>query len=466
MAAQNKLEEILDLCLARLKAGENLESCLADYPAYAEELRPLLMTATDIRALPQPQARPAAVRQGRERMLAALQAKKSRPAAPAIFLPLQYLRQLIDLLTGKERWTLKIGLRFAATMMALALVLATPLTITASSQSLPDEPLYPVKRAWEGVRYALTFDPQARQELEKQFQERRQKEVDTLVDQGREATLDLDGRLESMGENSWIIAGVETTLTAQTQINGSPYAGARVKAQAYIQRDGKILLLWAQIIAPQFTPTPTAVPFTPTPRPTRPTPPTFTPTPWPTATDAPPAIDTAQPPAEVTETPVPVIRETPQPPVPSPTWMPTPPSELTPGPGPGPGPMPTPNRGTPDPDRTPGPWPSPTPWPTVIPQPTGTLEPRPTQPHPTQLPPAPTPVPITPPPTPDPERTPGPRPTQTPWPTPDFPPDRTPHPNRTPVPGPTPLPWPTPTPWPSQEPPPTRPPEPTRPPMP
>ena len=37
-----EFEQILDQCIDRLNAGENLEVCLADYPQYADQLRPLL----------------------------------------------------------------------------------------------------------------------------------------------------------------------------------------------------------------------------------------------------------------------------------------------------------------------------------------------------------------------------------------------------------------------------------------
>jgi hypothetical protein len=37
-----ELAQILDRCIDRLNAGEKLEACLADYPQYADQLRPLL----------------------------------------------------------------------------------------------------------------------------------------------------------------------------------------------------------------------------------------------------------------------------------------------------------------------------------------------------------------------------------------------------------------------------------------
>lgn len=51
--------EILETCLARLAAGDNVANCLADYPAEAEWLRPFLTAASQLHTLPTPQMRPA-----------------------------------------------------------------------------------------------------------------------------------------------------------------------------------------------------------------------------------------------------------------------------------------------------------------------------------------------------------------------------------------------------------------------
>jgi len=42
MTMTEELAQILDRCIDRLNAGEKLEACLADYPQYADQLRPLL----------------------------------------------------------------------------------------------------------------------------------------------------------------------------------------------------------------------------------------------------------------------------------------------------------------------------------------------------------------------------------------------------------------------------------------
>ena len=51
------LETVLDECLALLRQGADVESCLARYPEYAQELKGLLETASLFNDLEAPQPR-------------------------------------------------------------------------------------------------------------------------------------------------------------------------------------------------------------------------------------------------------------------------------------------------------------------------------------------------------------------------------------------------------------------------
>ena len=54
MASRPELMLLVDECVRRLKAGESLEACLADYPAEADALRPLVEVALWVGTLPDP----------------------------------------------------------------------------------------------------------------------------------------------------------------------------------------------------------------------------------------------------------------------------------------------------------------------------------------------------------------------------------------------------------------------------
>ena len=68
-----QFSDVLDECLTLLtEDGVSVEACLARYPEHAAELRPLLEMAVEMRRMPRPKPRRAAVDAGKERMLAAV----------------------------------------------------------------------------------------------------------------------------------------------------------------------------------------------------------------------------------------------------------------------------------------------------------------------------------------------------------------------------------------------------------
>jgi hypothetical protein len=69
----NDFSKILDECIDRLNRGESIDSCLADYPDSAEQLRPLLQTAFTMRDASRFVPSASAKRAARERFNAALQ---------------------------------------------------------------------------------------------------------------------------------------------------------------------------------------------------------------------------------------------------------------------------------------------------------------------------------------------------------------------------------------------------------
>ncbi|RMF28163.1 MAG: hypothetical protein D6759_16395, partial [Chloroflexi bacterium] len=151
------IETLLEECLLQLRAGASVEECLARYPEQAEALRPYLTLMAEIRALPRPQARPEAVRAGRERMLAALAAKKQAAPPPTL------LERIGQFLGGLR--PMAPAWRAAVAMLLVVVVIGGSLSVVLASESLPGDPLYPVKRASEEVQLFLAFSPATRAQL-------------------------------------------------------------------------------------------------------------------------------------------------------------------------------------------------------------------------------------------------------------------------------------------------------------
>jgi hypothetical protein len=90
MAVESSLHDLLAYRLSRIEEGQaSLEECLAEEPEHADQLRPLLEIALEIRHIPRLPSRPDAYAAGMERMLAVAEAerRKVRRPGPARAIP-------------------------------------------------------------------------------------------------------------------------------------------------------------------------------------------------------------------------------------------------------------------------------------------------------------------------------------------------------------------------------------------
>jgi hypothetical protein len=290
------------------------------------------------------------------------------------------------LLAGLVKWP---WVRATLALAALILVVGFGARglVTVSADSLPGDNLYRVKRFAESVRYALTQDPVARQQLEVEFAAEREKEIRAVLDSGRLATVEFRGNLEVIGDGLWQIGGLEVILTDRTVVVGQPAVGAVVLVQARSAGDGTLQALRLEV---QSSPLPATLTATATPRPTstptpeRPTatstptrPPTRTPEPaaTPSPTPSPTHTTTEEPTATASSTPEPVETEEPE-------STPEPAATETEEPEPTRRPEPT---ETEEPESTHEPEPTETEEPesTHEPEPTETEEPETPEPEPT-----------------------------------------------------------------------------------
>jgi hypothetical protein len=278
-------------CLDALAQGESVEHILARYPQDAAQLRPLLQTAASLSAL-RLEPSEAAKMQSRQSFMA--QADLLRRTAP--------------------RKTLSFLPRFATGFIAAALVAAVLGTgaVAASGAALPGDPLYGLKRTVEDVRLQSASSPALRQELQREFEQRRVDETNELLDTGREGEVEFTGTIEEIQPNAWIVSSLVVQLDANTQIVGTPQINRMAEVRGVTGSNG----LRATSISIEssdeleITPTPPATKSpqaTATPEPTETTAPATTTTPQPTKTPRPPTATprptaTAQP----TSTPQPI----------------------------------------------------------------------------------------------------------------------------------------------------------------
>jgi len=164
MNKSREFDNVLDECLERLLVrGETIEQCLQSYPEQAAELKPLLQTAVAVKKASAIQPRAEFRAKARYQFHSALQAMERKKRLPFFgWLP---------------QW---------ATVVAIVLVvlLAGSGTVAASTNSMPDNPLYSVKLATEQVQLILTPSDIGKAKLCVKLADRRVAEIIYMANKG------------------------------------------------------------------------------------------------------------------------------------------------------------------------------------------------------------------------------------------------------------------------------------------
>jgi uncharacterized membrane protein YgcG len=245
----DNLYDALEVCLQALEQGADPESCLALFPALAEELRPILQTAMQARAQAVRDVPADAMRRGRARVLQhAAELREGQQIGAVPF--------------WRRSGHASRAFRWAITSLATLVFLLSGGTglVFASSNSLPGDNLYPVKRSWEGVQLVLIIDPTARSQRETEFEQERVQEIHALYSQSRKTQVDFQGKVETQQANVWQIAGLQIAVDPETAFSGQIVPGSFVRVTGETE-NGIIQAQRIDLIVP--------VSVTPAPAPTR-----------------------------------------------------------------------------------------------------------------------------------------------------------------------------------------------------
>ena len=211
----NNLYEALENCLQDIEQGADLESVLFRYPELADEIRPILEASAAARSMVVPPPSAEVLRRNRARVLqraAQLREGKVRSSQRLWFAPLR---------------------RIAVTLAVVAMLFVSGTGLVgASSNTVPGDQLYPVKRTWEGVRLLFTFNAQERDVLEIEHENERLHELQELFAKGRSEEVDFRGLVMSQNGNEWIVAGVRVLISGQTDLRDE---GIRVGSPVHVR---------------------------------------------------------------------------------------------------------------------------------------------------------------------------------------------------------------------------------------
>jgi hypothetical protein len=186
-------DDIFEVCWQAIQAGEStLDACLRQYPAHADDLKRDLTLAMAIEKLPQP-----VMSQSSEDALEARLRQQFRTQFPnATAQTTQQTTQQERVL--RPRPSFWLGKSAAAVVLAFLMFLGgTGTAVAASATSMPDQPLYQVKRLWESVVVIIAQVVGNLDDVWLQLAQTRLEEVLYLIGQG-----DTDGASDLLADLS------------------------------------------------------------------------------------------------------------------------------------------------------------------------------------------------------------------------------------------------------------------------
>jgi len=232
-----EFERALDQCLGWLRDGSDVDTCLGRYPAFADDLRPLLVLAAGLRRAQVPAPSAEARTAGRQRMLAALSDRRSLSQGAGLRSRLsRRLRRALDWAGRRPVW------QMAVVLLVALLFFGGGATVAAAANSLPGDSLYPVKLASQNVRVVLALGSAQRRQVEIDIQEERLQDVREVLAKGRRVNVEFEAEVEEMLDGVWRIGGLPAIVQATTDVSGEPYLGAGVRVRGYLPGNGQIVI--------------------------------------------------------------------------------------------------------------------------------------------------------------------------------------------------------------------------------
>jgi hypothetical protein len=230
----NNLYEALEVCLNEIGQGADVDTVLFRYPELAAELRPILETSVKAKKMAVPAPSQEIVRRNRAKVLQHASELRERKSAPA-----------------HRVWSVPLR-RMTVSFAVVAMLFASSTgLVRASSNTIPGDNLYPVKRTWEDVSLFFTFDPNQRNALELEHETERLGEVHELFTQGRSVSVDFSGYVTRQSGTEWRIANVTVVISPKTILPGQQIqVGNAVRVQGQTKSDMSIDASQIELVSP------------------------------------------------------------------------------------------------------------------------------------------------------------------------------------------------------------------------
>ncbi|MFL2628094.1 MAG: DUF5667 domain-containing protein [Dehalococcoidia bacterium] len=166
------LDECIDLILNQ---GYRLNDCLDKYPEVRDELSQDLQIATSVTSKLKVAINEETKSKTKNLLIEKINNQKEQQVRKIRSGPDKFIKSISSIMT---RWS-----SIAAAILLFSTIGTTSL-VSASSNSNPDEDLYPVKRTFENVRLRFTFDQEKKNELRLGYSTKRIEEMTIMANKG------------------------------------------------------------------------------------------------------------------------------------------------------------------------------------------------------------------------------------------------------------------------------------------
>ena len=223
----NKLILALEECLKMLDQGSSLESCLHQYPALADELRPILLAAVDAKSIAEDKIPVDALRRSRSKFLGAAAEIREQKISRKTAFGFSWQR------------VFRLGMALLLAVILVAGVGGTGL-VNASNGSLPGDRLYSVKLTWEEIRLKLALSQADRVYLEKSYENERVDEINHLIDSNRSEKVKFFGQVKDVQPDQISVSGIRVVITPETRIEGEIIPGVWTRVEGETRAEGVV----------------------------------------------------------------------------------------------------------------------------------------------------------------------------------------------------------------------------------
>jgi hypothetical protein len=219
---KDQLYRALDVCVQSIQSGLDLDQVLNQYPKWRRELAPLIRSAYVAHQLGQSSSfSPDDFGLERQKFLQA--AQMVIPDAHPITRPL--------------RW------RGCAFFFVIGLMLSLIFSgaVFLSYRALPGSVFYGFKETSRDIRLSLIDDSQEYIQTSLLMDQERLQEIQTLIEQRREATVRFGGRITRGEADDWLVHDFKLVSDNETRLVGDIWPGYYVRVEGLLRTDGVII---------------------------------------------------------------------------------------------------------------------------------------------------------------------------------------------------------------------------------